>query len=178
MINKKFLITGGSGFIGSALIRRLVQDVNCEVLNVDNLTYASSMPSLAEVEDRSNYEFKKIDLRNFEKTLDVVNYFKPHYVFHLAAETHVDNSLDNPGLFIETNIVGTFNLLEACRDYKSNNSLNAEEFCFHHISTDEVFGDLGEVKDDRAPHERFTEKSIYDTRSNPKHSTRTSSRSS
>ncbi len=152
----RYLITGGAGFIGSALVRHISKNLNNVVLNIDNLTYAGNLDSLASVSDQSNYFFKKINICNFEELSDAINSFKPNCIMHLAAESHVDRSIESPGTFIHTNLIGTYNLLEAARFYldslpKSEQSI----FRFHHISTDEVYGDLFGTKD------LFTEETPY-----------------
>ncbi|WP_201574135.1 dTDP-glucose 4,6-dehydratase [Psychrobacter sp. H8-1] len=139
----RILITGGAGFIGSAVIRHIIKHTDDEVLNIDKLTYAGNLESLKEIEDSSRYQFKRIDICDAEDLESAIESFKPNLVMHLAAESHVDRSIDGPAEFINTNIVGTYTLLEVARKYWQG--LNAEEksaFRFHHISTDEVYGDL------------------------------------
>jgi len=148
---KKVIVTGGAGFIGSAVIRDLIQNTNIEVINIDKLTYAGNLESLKLVEESPKYKFIKADICNKEEILKIFEDEKPDGVMHLAAESHVDRSIDSPADFIETNIIGTYNLLEASRKVFQNNP----NFIFHHISTDEVFGDL-ELDD--AP---FTETHSY-----------------
>ena len=140
----KYLITGGAGFIGSALIRHLVSSPENKILNIDCLTYAGNLDSLESIKNHTNYSFKNLDICDFESLKDTLQSFQPNVLMHLAAESHVDRSIDKPGTFIQTNIIGTYNLLEATRLYldgKEGNSDNTD-FRFHHISTDEVFGDL------------------------------------
>lgn len=140
----KLLITGGAGFIGSALIRFLSKNKSINIINLDNLTYAGNLESLNEVQEKENYQFYKIDICDLKSVEQVFIKEKPNAVMHLAAESHVDRSIDNPKVFLNTNIIGTFNLLEVSRKYCS--SLKGEEknnFRFLHISTDEVYGSLG-----------------------------------
>ena len=139
----RYLITGGAGFIGSALIRHLVASEENTILNIDSLTYAGNLESLESVEHLSNYTFKNINICDFDDVCDMVRTFEPTILMHLAAESHVDRSIDNPGAFMQTNIIGTYNLLEATRLYlESSDEESIENFRFHHISTDEVYGDL------------------------------------
>jgi dTDP-glucose 4,6-dehydratase len=143
----KILVTGGAGFIGSALIRYLISN-NITVVNVDKLTYAGNLQSLADVQNSSLYNFEKVDICNASELQRVFSMHQPDLVMHLAAESHVDRSIDGPDDFIQTNLVGTFTLLEVCR--KFFDSLDKQKkniFRFHHISTDEVFGDLSGTKD-------------------------------
>ncbi|HFC9440968.1 TPA: dTDP-glucose 4,6-dehydratase [Vibrio cholerae] len=139
----KILVTGGAGFIGSAVIRHIIQNTQDSVVNLDKLTYAGNLESLALVADNERYDFEQVDICNRAELDRVFAQHKPDAVMHLAAESHVDRSIDGPAAFIETNIVGTYTLLEATRSYW--NRLDAERkaaFRFHHISTDEVYGDL------------------------------------
>ncbi|MBS0553963.1 MAG: dTDP-glucose 4,6-dehydratase [Proteobacteria bacterium] len=152
----RILVTGGAGFIGSAVVRHLINDTPHEVANVDKLTYAGNLESLAAVADSPRYRFHQIDICDGPALAKVFAEFRPTAVMHLAAESHVDRSIDGPAAFIETNVVGTYTLLEAARAYW--NALPAAEkdaFRFHHISTDEVYGDL-EGTDDL-----FTETTPY-----------------
>ncbi|WP_267558515.1 dTDP-glucose 4,6-dehydratase [Acinetobacter baumannii] len=139
----KILVTGGAGFIGSAVVRHIIKNTNNDVLNVDKLTYAGNLESLKEVDQNSRYQFSQTDICD-RKALDVLfKEFQPDLVMHLAAESHVDRSITGSAAFIETNIIGTYQLLEAARHYW--NKLNDDKktaFRFHHISTDEVYGDL------------------------------------
>lgn len=139
----KILVTGGAGFIGSAVIRHIIQNTNNNVLNVDKLTYAGNLESLKEVDQNSRYQFSQTDICD-RKALDVLfKEFQPDLVMHLAAESHVDRSITGSAAFIETNIIGTYQLLEAARHYWNNLSNDKKTaFRFHHISTDEVYGDL------------------------------------
>lgn len=152
----RILVTGGAGFIGSALVRHLLNETGHEVLNLDKLTYAGNLESLASIEDHPRYRFLKADIADSEAVSNALAQFQPDAIMHLAAESHVDRSIDGPAAFIQTNIVGTYALLESTRAYWS--SLDAERkaaFRFHHISTDEVYGDLHGVDD------LFTETTPY-----------------
>ncbi len=140
----KVLITGGAGFIGSALIRYLLRETDCSVVNVDCLTYAAAPGALAEVENSDRYQFYKTDICDGASVSQIFTSEQPDLVMHLAAESHVDRSIDNPSAFMQTNILGTYNLLEiALRYWQDRSSEQAEKFRFHHISTDEVYGSLG-----------------------------------
>ncbi|PWB32543.1 dTDP-glucose 4,6-dehydratase [Pseudomonas sp. SDI] len=142
----RILITGGAGFIGSALIRELIGHTEHEVLNLDKLTYAGNLESLSSIASNSRYEFVQADIVDQATVSAVLARFQPQAIMHLAAESHVDRSIDGPAAFIQTNIVGTYSLLEAARSYWSG--LPAAEraaFRFHHVSTDEVYGDLDGV---------------------------------
>ncbi|WKC38654.1 dTDP-glucose 4,6-dehydratase [Ectopseudomonas chengduensis] len=152
----RILITGGAGFIGSALIRHLIQSTEHEVLNLDKLTYAGNLESLAPVDDNPRYHFVQADIADGPVVAQTLAEFQPEAIMHLAAESHVDRSIDGPAAFIQTNIVGTYSLLESTRAYWLG--LSAERkaaFRFHHISTDEVYGDLHGVDD------LFTETTPY-----------------
>lgn len=139
----KILVTGGAGFIGSAVVRYLIGETDHQVLNVDALTYAGNLESIP-CSDDPRYHFAHLDIRDSEGLKKVFAEFEPDVVMHLAAESHVDRSIDGPSEFIQTNIVGTYNLLEVSREYWQQLDGNAQErFRFHHISTDEVYGDLG-----------------------------------
>jgi len=139
----KFLITGGSGFIGSALIRYLIKNTKHQVLNLDKLTYAGNQESLKVVEKCQFYNFIKQDICELDQLKLIFDDFKPNVVLHLAAESHVDRSIDDPSEFIKTNIFGTYKLLEASRYFWQSLNVNMQSnFLFHHISTDEVYGDL------------------------------------
>ena len=139
----RFLVTGGAGFIGSAVCRNLVQNQEHFVLNVDKLTYAGNLASLKSIDDRPNYRFVQADICEQDKIHQLLEEHEIDIVMHLAAESHVDRSIDGPGAFIETNIVGSFRLLNAARRYYDGLSDSKRKtFRFHHISTDEVFGDL------------------------------------
>ncbi len=141
----RFLVTGGAGFIGSAVVRKLIGETQHEVCVVDKLTYAGNLASLAPVSGSNRYRFEQADIGDGERMRALFAEFRPDIVMHLAAESHVDRSIDGPGDFIQTNIVGTFALLqEALRHWRCLEGEAKERFRFHHISTDEVFGSLGE----------------------------------
>ena len=139
---KTILITGGCGFIGSSLVRKIVTDNLFKVINVDNLTYAGNLESLNEIRGSENYFFEKVDISDFNSLKDVFFKHKPNYVMHLAAESHVDRSISNSDVFISTNIIGTHNLLKCSHQLINEPNFNKDNFRFHHISTDEVYGDL------------------------------------
>ncbi len=144
----KILITGGAGFIGSAVVRHIIQNTNSYVLNVDKLTYAGNLESLKEIENNPRYKFSQTDICDRTALDQLFTEFQPDAVMHLAAESHVDRSISGPAAFIETNIIGTYQLLETTRQYW--NTLSEEKkqaFRFHHISTDEVYGDLEGTED-------------------------------
>ncbi|PID44657.1 MAG: dTDP-glucose 4,6-dehydratase [Proteobacteria bacterium] len=155
----KFLITGGAGFIGSAVIRHLVENTEHSVVNVDKLTYAGNLENLASVEGSPSYHFYRADICDRERMMSIFSEQRPNIVMHLAAESHVDRSIDGPADFIETNIVGTYTLLEVTRAWLGDvgESLSGQ-FRFHHVSTDEVFGSLGDSG-------LFTEASKYEPNS-------------
>ena len=137
------MITGGAGFIGSALVRHIIDNTDYFVVNVDKLTYAGNLESLSSVEESSRYFFEHVDICNAIEVRRILDEHQPDIVMHLAAESHVDRSIDGPGNFIQTNIVGTYVLLEEVRFYWSNlEGIKKENFKFHHVSTDEVYGDL------------------------------------
>jgi dTDP-glucose 4,6-dehydratase len=139
----RLLITGGAGFIGSALIRYLITSSDIVVVNVDKLAYSGNLETVAAVSDSPNYHFEQVDICNQDDVRHIFQHYQPTGVIHLAAETHVDRSIDEPTLFIETNVFGTLNLLEAARAWRKTQSKEAcDRFRFHHVSTDEVFGDL------------------------------------
>ena len=153
---KKLLITGGAGFIGSAVIRHIINNTNNSVVNVDKLTYAGNLESIESINKNDRYVFEKADICDSDEVQRILNDHEPDIVMHLAAESHVDRSIDNPGEFIKTNIFGTYVLLQQARIYWSKlKAPKKDEFRFHHISTDEVYGDL-EEKDSL-----FTEKTCY-----------------
>ena len=143
-MTKRFLVTGGAGFIGSAVVRHLLGATDYAVLVVDKLTYAGNLDSLAPVKDHSHFKFVRADIADAAKMRDVFAQFQPNLVMHLAAESHVDRSIDGPAEFIQTNVFGTFVLLQQTLAYwRKLTSSQAERFRFHHVSTDEVFGSLG-----------------------------------
>lgn len=142
----KFLITGGAGFIGSAVIRHLINDSNFEVINLDKLTYAGNQDSLLGVDSSSRYQFVQADICDSAAVKEIIADVKPNILMHLAAESHVDRSIDGPSEFIQTNILGTYTLLEAAREYWSSlEGIQKKSFRFHHVSTDEVYGDLESI---------------------------------
>lgn len=159
----KLLVTGGAGFIGSAVIRHIITNTQDVVVNLDKLTYAGNLESLAEVSDNERYTFEQVDICNRAEVDRVLAQHQPDAIMHLAAESHVDRSIDGPADFIETNIVGTYTLLEATRQYWQ--ALEAEKktsFRFHHISTDEVYGDLPHPSETpNAEEHLFTEQTAY-----------------
>jgi dTDP-glucose 4,6-dehydratase len=143
MSDRTILVTGGAGFIGSALCRHLIGRGDTRVVNLDKLTYAGNLASLAEIEDSPDYRFVQADIGDMAAVSALLAEERPDAIMHLAAESHVDRSIDGPGEFIETNIVGTFRLLQAALGYwRGLNGGKKEAFRFHHVSTDEVFGDL------------------------------------
>lgn len=155
-MNMKILVTGGAGFIGSAVIRHIIKDTDHHVLNVDKLTYAGNLESLVSVSDHPRYQFSQTDICDRAAVEQLFSDFQPDAVMHLAAESHVDRSIDGPAAFITTNIVGTYTLLEAARKYWQNlEEGKKSQFKFHHISTDEVYGDLEGTTD------LFTETTSY-----------------
>ena len=141
----RILVTGGAGFIGSALVRYLVKKAGAEVLNVDKLTYAGNLASLKEIEGVANYQFLQADICDLQKMSEAMTSFKPDRIMHLAAESHVDRSISGAADFVQTNVMGTFSLLEAARPYWNDlSSARKEAFRFLHVSTDEVYGSLGD----------------------------------
>ncbi|MCW1404341.1 dTDP-glucose 4,6-dehydratase [Novosphingobium sp. MW5] len=152
----KLLVTGGAGFIGSAVVRRAIAQGH-GVVNVDCLTYAACLENVASVDQNPAYSFEKANICDAEALTDIFQRHRPDAVMHLAAESHVDRSIDGPGAFIDTNVTGTYTLLQAARAYWQESG-KSDNFRFHHISTDEVFGSLG-------PTGMFTETTPYDPRS-------------
>ena len=152
----RLLITGGAGFIGSTLIKYIIKETDHSVLNLDNLTYASNLNAIEEVSSDDRYVFRKADICDKLELKKVFSEYKPDKIMHLAAESHVDRSIDGPSQFIQTNIIGTYNLLEVARTYwEELDKFKKQDFIFHHISTDEVFGDLDPID------HPFTELSSY-----------------
>ncbi|HCM0837985.1 TPA: dTDP-glucose 4,6-dehydratase [Vibrio parahaemolyticus] len=152
----KILVTGGAGFIGSAVVRHIIRDTQDSVVNLDKLTYAGNLESLVDVADSDRYYFEQVDICDRTELDRVFSEHQPDMVMHLAAESHVDRSIDGPAAFIETNVMGTYHLLEAARQYWSNlEEADKSAFRFHHISTDEVYGDLEGMDD------LFTETTSY-----------------
>ena len=152
----RLLITGGAGFIGSTLIKYIIKETDHSVLNLDNLTYASNLNAIEEVSSDDRYVFRKADICDKLELKKVFSEYKPDKIMHLAAESHVDRSIDGPSQFIQTNIIGTYNLLEVARTYwEELDKSKKQDFIFHHISTDEVFGDLDPID------QPFTELSSY-----------------
>ena len=155
----RIFVTGGAGFIGSALIRHLIDNSRHEVLNFDKLTYAGTLATVARVADSNRYRFVRGDICDTEAVRAAITDFKPEVITHLAAESHVDRSIDEPSAFIQTNLIGTYTMLAEARDWwQSIEGAAKESFRFHHISTDEVYGSLGETG-------LFTEDTPYDPRS-------------
>ena len=152
----KILVTGGAGFIGSEVVRYIIEETMGSVINVDKLTYAGNLNNLSGIHNSTRYSFEQVDICNFAELEDVFIRHKPDAIMHLAAESHVDRSIDGPGAFVKTNILGTYSLLEAARQYwlalDKQSKLN---FRFHHISTDEVYGDL------EGENDLFTEMTPY-----------------
>jgi dTDP-glucose 4,6-dehydratase len=152
----RVVVTGGAGFIGSAVCRHFIFELGHEVVVVDKLTYAGNLGSLASISSSPNYRFEKIDICDAESLTEIFSKYQPDAVVHLAAESHVDRSISGAGVFVQTNVVGTFNLLEAARAYlDASDSSRKASFRFVHVSTDEVYGSLGESG-------LFTEQTPYD----------------
>ncbi len=142
-LTKTVMVTGGAGFIGSAVCRHLIATGNYTVINVDKLTYAGNLASLKPIDNNPAYHFQQVDICDGARILDLLQRYDVEFVMHLAAESHVDRSIDGPAAFLETNVVGTFSLLQAARSYwEALPAERAGAFRFHHVSTDEVFGDL------------------------------------
>ncbi|OCH37534.1 dTDP-glucose 4,6-dehydratase [Aliivibrio fischeri] len=153
----KILVTGGAGFIGSAVVRHIICNTQDSVINLDKLTYAGNLESLSDIDSNERYAFEHVDICDRAELGRVFSEYKPDAVMHLAAESHVDRSIDGPAAFIETNIVGTYTLLEATRSYWNTLPDDQKQaFRFHHISTDEVYGDLESTDD------LFTETTSYE----------------
>ncbi|HAS84033.1 MAG TPA: dTDP-glucose 4,6-dehydratase, partial [Verrucomicrobia bacterium] len=157
--SKRIIVTGGAGFIGSAVIRHLIRETSAEVFNLDGLTYAGNLTSLTDVDDSKRYQFSRTDITDAVAVQRIITDWKPDAIMHLAAESHVDRSIDGPAAFLMTNVVGTFNLLSAAQAYRAGlPAPQGDAFRFLHISTDEVYGSLG-------PEGAFTEETPYDPRS-------------
>ncbi len=155
-MNKTIVVTGGAGFIGSALVRFLINETEHIVVNFDKLTYAGNLESLRSIEESERYHFVKGDICDRNAVSSTFEKYQPDFIMHLAAESHVDRSIDGPGEFIQTNVLGTYELLEAARSYYATLADSKKtDFRFHHISTDEVYGDLGETG-------LFTEETSYE----------------
>jgi dTDP-glucose 4,6-dehydratase len=156
MDTMKIIITGGAGFIGSAVIRQYINDTEHEIINLDALTYAGNLESLSDVEQNTRYMFEHVDICDQSQLERVFKQYQPDAVMHLAAESHVDRSIDGPAAFIQTNIVGTYNLLDVAKKYwEALSGDKKDAFRFHHVSTDEVYGDLEETG-------YFTEETSYE----------------
>ncbi len=153
-MSQTIIVTGGAGFIGSALVRHLIAETDVRVVNVDKLTYAGNLASLKSVADDPRHHFVEADICDRDRMVELFREFRPDGVIHLAAESHVDRSIDGPAAFIETTVVGTTTLLEVARDYVDDRG-DADKFRFHHVSTDEVYGELGETG-------KFRETTAYD----------------
>ncbi|MBB1272805.1 dTDP-glucose 4,6-dehydratase [Psychromonas sp. SR45-3] len=171
----KILVTGGAGFIGSAVIRNIISNTADSIINVDKLTYAGNLESLLEIDKSDRYCFEQVDICDRAELDRVFNTHQPDAVMHLAAESHVDRSITGPAEFIQTNIVGTYNLLEAARQYWNTLKDDAKKaFRFHHISTDEVYGDLPHPDEQEGELPLFTEETSY-TPSSPYSASKASS---
>src|SRR5947199_6012627 len=143
LCGRRVLVTGGCGFIGSALVRRLTAEIGAQVLNIDKLTYAGSLSTVAPVAHLPNYRFARMDVCDAPAVSAAIQEFRPDFVVHLAAESHVDRSIDGPAEFIRTNVLGAYTVLEAAHAYfRSLSGPQKDQFRFVHISTDEVFGAL------------------------------------
>lgn len=158
----RILVTGGAGFIGSAVIRHLINETQHQVINLDKLTYAGNLESLRSVSEDPRYRFEQVDICDASSVARVFEQHQPEIVMHLAAESHVDRSIDGPGEFIQTNVVGTYTLLDqARRHFQTLDEGRRERFRFHHISTDEVYGDLPHPDDQPGELPLFTEQTPY-----------------
>ncbi len=152
----RIIVTGGAGFIGSAVVRQYINETGHDIINLDALTYAGNLESLAAVEQNARYSFEQVDIRDVAELKRVFIQYQPDAIMHLAAESHVDRSIDGPAEFIQTNIIGTYNLLDVAKAYWDGLSGEKKDrFRFHHVSTDEVYGDLDETG-------YFTEESSYE----------------
>ncbi|AXF76370.1 dTDP-glucose 4,6-dehydratase [Erwinia tracheiphila] len=171
----KILITGGAGFIGSAVVRHIIQHTQDSVINVDKLTYAGNLESIKDASNSERYHFEKLDICDTDALLNVMNRLRPDAIMHLAAESHVDRSITGPADFVQTNVVGTYSLLEATRQYWNTlDDTKKQAFRFHHISTDEVYGDLPHPDEMSGDLPLFTETTPYDP-SSPYSSTKAAS---
>ena len=160
---KTILVTGGAGFIGSAVIRHIIDETEHKVVNVDKLTYAGNLESLKDISSDPRYQFEQVDICDSNEMKRVFEQYQPDIIMHLAAESHVDRSIDGPGDFIQTNIVGTYTLLEQARVYWSElDPAKKQQFRFHHISTDEVYGDLPHPDEGNKDLPLFTETTAYE----------------
>ena len=158
----KILITGGAGFIGSTLVKYIINKTDNDVINLDKLTYAGNLRSLETISDNKRYSFEKVDIKDFDELLGAFNKYKPDCVMHLAAESHVDRSISGPEGFIQTNIVGTYILLEVVKKYFYDlTKTKRSHFKFHHISTDEVYGDIGFSGNPSKENDRYKPSSPY-----------------
>ncbi len=156
----KVIVTGGAGFIGSNLVKHLINDLNYNVLNLDKLTYASNLKSLEKIKNSHLYSFSQVDINNIASLEKIINEYQPNKIIHLAAESHVDRSIDNADEFVKTNIIGTYNILEVTKKYYFDLSLKDKiKFRLHHVSTDEVFGSIDNTDG------KFNENSPYDPKS-------------
>lgn len=158
----KVLVTGGAGFIGSAVVRYLINETDHSVVNLDKLTYAGNLESLSSVSNDSRYAFEQVDICDAAEVKRVLAQHQPDLIMHLAAESHVDRSIDGPGEFIQTNLVGTYVLLDQAKAYFQNlDAQKKADFRFHHISTDEVYGDLPHPEEQVGELPLFTENTAY-----------------
>lgn len=158
----KIIVTGGAGFIGSCVIRHIIENTNSTIVNIDKLTYAGNLQSLESIDASENYIFEQVDICDRAELNRIFRQHQPNAVMHLAAESHVDRSITGPAEFIQTNIVGTYNMLEAAREYWNTLEQPAKDaFRFHHISTDEVYGDLPHPDEQEGELPLFTEQTAY-----------------
>jgi len=160
-IKLKIFVTGGAGFIGSAMVRHLIDETNHEVVNIDAMTYAAMPEAVADAASSNRYSFEQLDIRDGDAVMTAVVGADPDVIVHLAAETHVDRSIDDPSGFVMTNIVGTYNLLDAAREQAARCASSGRSFRFHHVSTDEVFGSLGFDDPPFSPASHYAPRSPY-----------------